>query len=127
MGRPIHFEIHAARPERAQAFYSGLFGWTFTKWGDQSYWLIKTGDGAPGIDGGLVERRGAAPTAGQPVSSFVCTINVDDLEEAMKRGQSLGGAVALPRMAVPAVGWLGYLTDPEGNIFGLMQTDPQAR
>lgn len=30
MPRPIHFEIHAADPERAQRFYGALFGWSFT-------------------------------------------------------------------------------------------------
>ena len=29
MPRPIHFEIHPADPERAQAFYRTLFGWQF--------------------------------------------------------------------------------------------------
>jgi predicted enzyme related to lactoylglutathione lyase len=37
-----------------------------------------------------------------------------------------GGAVAVPKMAIPGVGWLAYCTDPEGNIFGLMQDDPNA-
>jgi predicted enzyme related to lactoylglutathione lyase len=29
-------------------------------------------------------------------------------------------------MAVPAVGWLAYIKDPEGNILGMMQMDPAA-
>ena len=44
MSRVIHFEIHADNPERAIAFYSGLFGWQFKKWeGPMLYWLITTG------------------------------------------------------------------------------------
>ncbi len=31
MPRPIHFEIHAADPQRAIAFYAALFGWGFSK------------------------------------------------------------------------------------------------
>jgi len=30
-------------------------------------------------------------------------------------------------MAIPGVGWLAYCTDPEGNTFGIMQSDNQAR
>jgi predicted enzyme related to lactoylglutathione lyase len=30
-------------------------------------------------------------------------------------------------MAVPGVGWLAYCIDPEGNTFGLMERDPNAR
>ena len=45
MPRPIHFEIQAADPKRAIAFYSALFSWSFNKWeGPQDYWLIKTGE-----------------------------------------------------------------------------------
>ena len=55
MPRVVHFEIHAADPERAVNFYQTLFGWTFQKWeGPMDYWLIVTGpDDQRGINGGL--------------------------------------------------------------------------
>jgi len=128
MPRPIHFEIHAENPERAQRFYTGMFGWTFTAWGDQQYWLIKTGDpGQPGIDGGLLPRPGPAPIQGQGVNAFVCTVDVANVDQAVSRAQSLGGSVALPKMPVPGIGWLVYVIDTEGNIFGMMQNDPGAK
>ena len=34
---------------------------------------------------------------------------------------------ALPKMPIPGVGWLAYLKDTEGNVFGLMQSDPSAK
>jgi hypothetical protein len=43
------------------------------------------------------------------------------------RGQSLGGRVALPKMAMPTPGWLAYVEDPDGNVPGLMQPDPAAK
>ena len=60
MPRVIHFEIHADQPDRAIAFYTGLFGWQFDRFnGDTPYWICTTGaPGVPGIDGGLVQRRG---------------------------------------------------------------------
>jgi predicted enzyme related to lactoylglutathione lyase len=30
-------------------------------------------------------------------------------------------------MAIQAVGWLAYANDTEGNIFGMMQADTQAK
>ena len=70
MPRVIHFEIHAADPARAQAFYEALFGWQFKGWAPPGqpvgYWLISTGEG-PGIDGGMLPRHGAPPAEGQPV------------------------------------------------------------
>jgi hypothetical protein len=61
------------------------------------------------------------------VTAFVCTVSVTDLDGVVSRGQSLGGSVAVPRMAIPGVGWLAYLKDTEGNIFGLMENDPKAK
>ena len=85
MPRPIHFEIHAADPQRAIAFYSQLFGWTFTQWGTESYWLVGTGDRSePGIDGGLTLRRGDAPAEMAAVNAFVCTVGVDDLDAMVR-------------------------------------------
>lgn len=128
MPRPIHFEIHAETPARAQTFYRELFGWTFTQWGGQEYWLIKTGEAPePGIDGGLILRRGASPTTGAPVNAFVCTVGVMNLAQTLDRGVALGGSIALPTMAIPGVGWLAYLHDTEGNILGVMENDPNAK
>ncbi len=126
MPRVIHFEIHADQPDRAVKFYTELFGWKFTKWdGPQPYWLITTGpDAQPGINGGLLPRRG--PIDGQAVTAFVCTVDTPSVDEHLKKAQAGGGTVALPKMAIPTVGWLAYCKDTEGNIFGLMQADPKA-
>jgi predicted enzyme related to lactoylglutathione lyase len=129
MPRPIHFEIHAADPQRAIGFYSKLFGWTFSKWDSpMDYWLIKTGEpGTMGIDGGLMPRRGDGPTPMQCVNSFVCTVDVPDLAATLKRVAELGGKVVVPTMPIPTVGWLAYAHDTEGNIFGTMQMDAAAQ
>jgi predicted enzyme related to lactoylglutathione lyase len=128
MPRPIHFEVHAQDPARAQRFYEALLGWSFQRWGEQDYWLIKTGEGAPGIDGGMIRRMGAAPDPADPtpVVAYVCTVGVEDVDAYVAKGVSLGGTVAVPKMAIQGVGWLAYLKDPEGNIFGLMDADPTA-
>jgi hypothetical protein len=128
MPRPVHFEIQADDPVRAKGFYEQLFGWSFQKWGEHDYWLIKTGEEQPGIDGGLLRRMGG-PLDRQtlhPAIAFVCTMGVDDTEAYVVRALSLGGEIAVPRMAVQGVGWLAYVKDTEGNIFGLMQEDPNA-
>jgi predicted enzyme related to lactoylglutathione lyase len=43
---------------------------------------------------------------------------------AQRVGQ-LGGQAAEPS-PVPAMGWFATCTDPQGNEFGLWQTDPAA-
>jgi uncharacterized protein len=127
MPRVVHFEIHAADPERARLFYGHVFDWDPQQWEDQPYWLITTGaEGTRGIDGAMLPRRGPEPERSQPVNAFVCTIDVEDLDATVERAMDAGGAIAMPRMAVPGVGYLAYLNDTEGNIFGVLQPDDAA-
>lgn len=127
MPRVVHFEIHGSDPERLVAFYSDLFDWQITKWdGPMDYWLIVTGSGDPGIDGAILRRMGDAPAVGQAVNAYVCTVDVADLDDTLTRAGRLGADVAMPRMAVPGIGWLAYVRDPDENILGLMQSDPTA-
>jgi hypothetical protein len=128
MPRPIHFEIQAENTERAMKFYRDLLGWEFSQWGGQPYWLVKTGDkGTPGIDGGLLPRRGPGPADMQAVNAFVCTVDVADCDAMAKKVAEAGGSVVVPKMPIPTVGWLAYAKDTEGNIFGFMQMDANAR
>jgi len=129
MSRAVHFEIHASNPPALIDFYRGLFGWSFNKWEGGDYWMIHTGPPErPGIDGGLLPRRGPAPQAMAAVNAFVITVDVDDIDAMLARAESLHqkGVVAVPKMAVPGIGWLAYLKDPDGNIFGMMQADTSA-
>lgn len=120
MPRPVHFEIPAEDPDRSIAFWSGVFGWQFQRWGEEPYWLITTGDESePGINGGLMNRRDPA----QPVVNTIC---VDDLDAYVSKVEAAGGQIVLPKMPIPTIGWLAYFKDPDGNIFGMMQNDPSA-
>lgn len=128
MSRVVHFEIHADDPEEAIRFYSTVFGWKFSKWGMSSveYWVIKTGDSTvPGIDGGLVKRK--APIDGHGIIGYICTIDVPNINEYLRKVVDNRGQIHQDKQAIPGVGWLAYCTDIEGNIFGLMQTDTSAQ
>lgn len=129
MPRPIHFEIQAADPARAIAFYEAVFSWSFHKWdGPMPYWMVTTGpDGTPGINGGLHPRMGPAPTEGQAVIAFVCTVGVDSVDDYVAKVEQAGGKICVPKMPIPGIGWLAYGNDTEGNIFGMMQEDPSAK
>jgi predicted enzyme related to lactoylglutathione lyase len=127
MPRVIHFEIQAEQPERAMEFYKSLLGWEFKKWeGPMPYWVVTTGpDGQPGINGGLLPRRGTID--GEAVIAYVCTVDVPALDDYLKKAEACGGKVVVPKMPIPTVGWLAYCKDTEGNIFGMMQPDPKPR
>jgi len=125
MARPVHFEIYGSDPEALADFYGSLFGWTAQRWGDESYWLIGTGDG-PGIDGAIVRRRGSAPVEGAPVMGATIVMGVEDIDASLARAHELGARGANAKMAVPGVGWAAHLRDPDGNVFGLFQDDSEA-
>jgi len=122
MSRVVHFEVPVKNPESAKNFYGNVFGWKVTKWsGPQEYWLVTTGaEGSPGIDGAFY-------IPGPQMSGTVNTVDVDNLDEALARVAANGGVAATPKMAVPGVGWMAYVRDPEGNLLGMMQMDPNAR
>ncbi len=127
MSRAVHFEVHASNPQKLIDFYSALFGWTFNKWDGGEYWMIHTGDEAkPGINGGLMPRRGDLPAPNAAVNAFVITVDVDNVDDCVARAKSHGGSVALPKMPIPGIGWLAYIKDPDGNILGMMQADTEA-
>jgi predicted enzyme related to lactoylglutathione lyase len=128
MGRIVHFEIQASDPEALASFYRALLGWKVEKWGGMDYWLLETGPAeSPGINGGLLPRRGPRPAPGQSVNAFVCTAEVAALDDTFARALALGAVAAVPKMPIPGVGWLAYVQDPDGNLLGLMQPDPAAK
>jgi predicted enzyme related to lactoylglutathione lyase len=121
MPRPDHFEIPSDNPERAIAFYSSVFGWTFKKWdGPIPYWMITTGPkDEPGINGGLMPRQ-------DPAQPCVNVITVPHLDETQAKIESQGGSCVVPKMPVPGIGWLAYFKDLDGHIFGCIQPDSAA-
>jgi predicted enzyme related to lactoylglutathione lyase len=127
VSRVVHFELHAEDPDRAIRFYKTLFDWDFTRWsGPQEYWLIKTGpDSQPGINGGLIRRRGVID--GTAVIGYVCTVNVESVDALAAAIPKEGGTIVVPKMAIPGIGWLAYAKDTEGNIFGVMHSDAAAK
>jgi predicted enzyme related to lactoylglutathione lyase len=123
MSRPVHFEIAVENMERAKAFYSTVFGWSFQQYGDDTmpYWLTTTGPSdQPGIDGGL---RGRMPGEG-PIT--VNTVGVESVDASADAIQAAGGQIVMPKMAIPGMGWVAYGTDTEGTIIGIFQMDPNA-
>lgn len=122
MPRIVHFDIPSDSPERAQKFYQEVFGWKFDKWnGPMEYWMIRTGDdNQPGINGGLARRM-----PGQ--IGMTNTVDVPSLDEYTAKIQSNGGQVLIPRMPIPGVGYFATCMDTEGNIFGIIQMDQNAK
>ncbi|MBS1658707.1 MAG: VOC family protein [Bacteroidetes bacterium] len=121
MGRVVHFEIPAADPQKAMDFYSKVFGWKYEGFPGFEYWLATTGsDNEMGINGAIMKRQ----DPGQPVTNAIA---VKDIDESASLIEKLGGQIVVPKSAVPGMGWNAYFKDPDGNIMGLWQVDPDAK
>lgn len=122
-GRVVHFEIPADDVKRAQDFYREAFGWQIQPMPDMGYTMVSTvptdDQGRPtepgGINGGMMKRE-------SPVSAPVITVDVDDMDAALAKVESLGGTTVIGKQAVADMGFSAYFKDSEGNLMGLWQT-----
>ena len=126
MPRVIHFEIVADTPERVMKFYKEVFGWEFNKWnGPQDYWFVKTGeDSQPGINGGLTPKMNQSGATSGRVTNSIDVPSVDDFSGKIS---TEGGKIVQPKMAIPGIGYLAVCEDTEGNSFGIIQHDRNAK
>ena len=122
-GKVVHFEIPFEDGERASAFYSGAFGWQLNSMPGMSYTLVTTGPatetGSPAepghINGGMLERQG-------PYQHPIITIEVDDMQSALRTVADHGGSQVGEANEVGGMGIAAYVEDTEGNLIGLWQS-----
>ncbi len=118
----VHFEIPADDIERAQKFYTELFGWQIEKAGSMDYWMIntKTSEGEPGINGGMMARQ-------SPQQSPVNYIDIPSVDKYTAKVESLGGKIGMPKTAVPGMGYFAICLDTENNPFGIWEDNKEAK
>ena len=115
--RVTHFEIPSDDPRNAIDFFSTVFGWSFSKFGDQDYWFAQTGsESAPGINGAIMKKR-------QPQQPLVNSINVTDIDHTIEAIQNAGGHIVVPKHSIPEKGWLCFFKDLDNHIHGVWQDD----
>jgi predicted enzyme related to lactoylglutathione lyase len=127
----VHFEIPADDPERAAKFYRELFGWNINKFegtagGGIEYWMVET---VPTDEGGMPIRQGVNGGLMRRMYPGQVPVNyhaVESVDAFVTRAERLGAKVMMGKSPVPGMGWFAQLTDPEGNIFAIWETDPNA-
>jgi hypothetical protein len=115
-----HLAINATDVQRVKAFYETVFGWRLEPWGPPDYYQDQKSGGSVII--ALHGRRELAP--GARMLGFEATMAVDDINATIAAVDAAGGRVVMPQVYIEGVGKLVYLQDPDGNIFGAMQYDP---
>jgi len=52
---------------------------------------------------------------------------VEDVDAVARAVEANGGKIAMPKTAIPSVGWVVKFLDTEGNLACAVQYDPSAR
>ena len=117
----IHFEIPAENVDKLRKFYSQLFGWKIEKTENMDYWMIETVPmdeqgklKCAGVNGGMMKKQ-------HPDHKVTNYIQVESIDDYVKKIEELGGKVIVPKTEVPNMLWWAMAIDPEGNHFAILQ------
>lgn len=126
MSQVAHFSINADDVDRALRFYEKVFRWKFQAYGPPGFFMVEESSAKMVVPlrGSLQKRREIVP--GVPMRGFECTISVDDIDAAARLVEKHGGKIVMPICTLAGIGRLLFFQDPEGNIAGAMQYDPNA-
>ena len=109
------YAIYADDPQRAMAFYSAVFRWSFLRQrGEQSWWVCSGPITAPQIDGRLHKRM-----AGE--RGHLGALHVSSFDVIVERIKAHGGRLITPIRAGVQTERQLYAIDPEGNSFRLIE------
>jgi uncharacterized protein len=61
-----------------------------------------------------------------PAQAPVNYVVVENVDDYVRRAQKLGAKLMMEKTPVPSMGWFAQLTDPEGNVFAIWETDSNA-
>ena len=104
--------------EAIKAFYEEMFGWK--------------SEAVPGFDEYFTTDAdesgvsGAVGKGGEGMESYVTMyVEVDSVDEHLAKAEAAGGSTIMPRMVVPDIVTFGLLSDPAGNMIGVVERETQ--
>src|SRR5262245_22873515 len=123
MDKVVHFEIPFENKQRAMKFYTDTFGWRLMDMPQMNYVMANTVDvddkqmpKEPGaINGGLFERPKEAPNP-------TIYVGVASVDAAIQKATGAGGKVVTPKTPIPGMGAYARISDTEGNVIGLFES-----
>ena len=115
-GKVVHVEIGAADTDRAQGFWSGVFGWEVgpPMSPEMDYRMFQSADD-----------QGGAIVGGQEPGALTVYFDTGDIDASLAKVRELGGEAG-DKTPVPTHGWFAACRDTEGNAFSLWQGDESA-
>jgi len=117
MGAPVvHFEIVGRDGAKLKSFYTTLFDWEINSDNPINYGLVKAEKN--GIGGGIGENEPGEP------GHAMFYVAVDDVQATLDLAEKMGGKTRVPITVIPGMVTFAMFTDPEGNLIGLVKSDP---
>jgi predicted enzyme related to lactoylglutathione lyase len=116
------FEVATDDPDTATSFYSGLFDWTFSPFGNPETSGMDYRVAA--LPGSEVPFGGVLGTGGGMPAHAVFYIAVTDVGATCEAAEKLGGKVVTKELAPPVGPPFAYLQDPVGSLFGVFTPQP---
>jgi predicted enzyme related to lactoylglutathione lyase len=115
-GKLVHVEIPATDADRAQGFWSGVFGWEVgpSMSPEMDYRMFQS-----------AEDQGGAIVGGSEQGPLRVYFDTEDLDGTLAKVRELGGETE-DKMPVPGYGWFAACRDTEGNAFSVWQSDESA-
>lgn len=119
-GKFIWHDLISDDPAASEAFYSTLFGWSFSSLplAGGAYWVIQH-DGVP--VGGMVAQDQLP--ARQDISQWVSVVAVADMDAALTQARDGGAEVLREPVSLGRRGTIAVMADPSGGIFAALDTD----
>ncbi len=114
MGNPVtNWQIICKDPDGAAGFYQEMFGWTVDTANGLNYRTIGTNSDGKGIPGGIWP----SPPNGHNLVQLL--IEVDDVDESLKKATELGASTVMPKQILPDGDEMAIIHDAFGITFGL--------
>jgi uncharacterized protein len=113
------FDLAATDAESAKSFYSELFGWTSHEQAANGGSFTRLQLSNEDI-GSVYQLKKALLDTGMP-SHWTPYVRVDDVEEATRRAEALGGTVIVHPFVVSGVAQIALILDSVGAVVGLWE------
>jgi uncharacterized protein len=118
LGAFVWHDLASRNPQKAQQFYTALFGWQTEQPGDLDYQMI-VADGKQ--HGGFWP-----PAEGDLPSAWIGHVLVDDVDATARRAESAGGSVLFGPKDAPEGRRFAVIRDPEGAVVSAYSSPGQS-
>ncbi|MDA1335050.1 MAG: VOC family protein [bacterium] len=123
MNKVVHFEVPFDDEIRASKFYKDVFDWELQPMPKMNYVIARSGPTDENympkesgfINGGMYKRDPKMS------SSPVLVINVESIDDHLKKIEEAGGSVTMPKTQISDMGLYAQIKDTEENIIGVWE------